>query len=142
MTVNTSNPSHGSVFGIPSQHVSNVFDIETSFFDMATPINAATNSPVLRVGSGLMEADLIIHVASAPAGANASVTIEAADLENFSDAIRLLTIPIPAGHTGPIAQPFKNALGNEMPRQFIRLAVATSAAISIGAFVTKRNNTP
>jgi hypothetical protein len=143
VTLNISNPSLGSVFGAPARHTSALFDAETSFFNTGTSFASGTqNSDVLDIGSGLLEADLIILVGSVASGANATVTIELSEDEAFTTPLPFLTVHIPQTHTGTLSTPFKNAFGNDGPKRFMRLSVGTSAALKIGAFITKRINTP
>lgn len=129
--------------GIIGQHTSKAYDILLDFYPPAadgTPSVPAdgTASVVLNLGTGLVDADLILDV-TVSTGAGNSILIEFSADEAFTTPVAGPVTPI-AAYAAParVVVPFRNAPDNLTPLPYVRVTPTMGSMTLAGVFVAKK----
>lgn len=121
-----------SYFGVTGMYAGRTFDKLLEFIT-PTDLTAATTTPALDIGSGLVDADLVVIVFS---GTPPTMVIEMAEDAAFT--VNAVTFQTANLQSGLQIVPFRNVVGNEQPRRYARLAFSTSGAVRVQAFLGKK----
>lgn len=122
--------------GIPGNHAGKTFDKLLELVPNGTVQTDATASAAIEIGTGLIDADLVIEV-TLSTGSNA-VAIQFSDTADFATTHAGPRQTIPADYTGKVVLPFRNSYANEGPKAFMRVVPTVGTALTIGAFVAKK----
>lgn len=117
--------------GMVGNHASKTFDILLELAPSGTSLSGETE-PVF-LGSGLVDADLVIDVAKASSGD--ALALEFCDAQDFaSDTVAGPTVPLPETG-GRVIAPFRND-PQGTPLSYVRLKVTGTP--TAGAFIGKK----
>lgn len=121
-----------SYLGISGNHSGKIFDKELELAPSDSDV-AATGSEAILIGDGLVNADLVLDISTAPAAA-LTVTLQFAKDDKFTTPVSGPTVAIAASQVGRIITPFRNDPAGT-PLAYVR--ILPSAATKLGAFIAK-----
>lgn len=124
-----------SYLGMPGNHTGKTFDKFLELVPSDSSITTGTTSTVVEVGTGLIDADLVLDVTEVT-GDN-TVAIQLSADAAFTTPVVFATATIPAV-AGRIIFPFRNVGGNEKPYGFVRLSYTVGGTLKMGAFIAKK----
>lgn len=122
-----------SYLGMPGNHSGKIFDKELELAASDSSVATTGSDPVL-IGSGLVDADLVIDITT-PAAAATTVTLQFATDAAFTAAVAGPSVSIAKDQSGRIIMPFRNDPAGT-PLAYAR--IVPSAAATLGAFIAKR----
>lgn len=120
--------------GMTGNHTGRTFDKELELVPSDTALAASTGTTPVAVGDGLIDADLVIDLAT-PAAAAANLTLQFSADEAFTTAVAGPTIAVAKDALGRLVFPFRND-PEGTPLGYVR--ILPSAAAKLGAFIAKR----
>lgn len=127
-----------SWLGIPGNHTGAQFDALLALYPTQTAAVTDTASDVVFIGTGLVDANLIVDISAATGGS--SLKLQFATDEAFTTPVTLATFDIPAtaaGKRGKFA--FRNAFGAEQPYGYVRLMPTVGTSLTLMAWIDKKN---
>lgn len=122
-----------SYLGISGNHSGAIFDKLLELNPAGTSL-ATTGSAVLDIGTGLVDANLVIDVPEKVAAAT-TIAMTFSDKKDFTTSVTGVTVTLAKDQeAGRIITPFRNdPAGTPLPY----VKIIPSAAITVGAFITK-----
>lgn len=125
-----------SYTGIPGNHTGKTFDKLLELVPSGTALTKDTGTDAVLIGDGLVDADLVLDIASNPAAATDIVIQFCAAKDFAANVVNGITVSLPTTAIGRIIVPFRNAAGAGTPLPYVRLM--PSAVATLGAFIAKR----
>lgn len=115
-----------------------IFDKLLEFYPENTAITTAVASPVIKLDTGFVDADLVLAVATST-GAN-SVQVQWSDTEDFATTVNGVEQEIPATTDNKIIVPFRNDWleSDVQPKAYMRLMPTVGGTLNMGAYLTKK----
>lgn len=122
-----------SYLGIPGNHTGKTFDKLLELSPGGTQLNGDTNSDVVFLGTGLVDADLVFSV-TAKSGTT-TATVQFSTTESFASPIKGVSVDLAVGDN---IVPFRNAPGNATPYPYVRISYEVETSTTLSAFIGKK----
>lgn len=120
-----------SFFGVTGNHTGRTFDKLLEFTPQDTALTAAAISPVIYIGTGLIDADLVVDVSAG----TVTVAMQFSENEAFTTPVAGANIALAVGRS---IVPFRNLKAPATgPYGYMRLSYDTTGA-TLGAFIGKK----